>query len=200
MITALSETSSTSLKEKIFCHKTRPPFKNSLQKSHKLIRLFNYAPLASLSVRLPSLKLEVKTNWPHQKKSRLPSQLSISPPPPNLICLLPRPLPFIPGLILCALKNNLSSPSLLFNLQSIILSFVFSSEPISWVVVSPLSSARYRWPTCVLREVMLFDHSSLFPCLPTVTSGAGVDHNHKATARATGRKCLVHVSVDSAPT
>lgn len=81
-----------------------------------------------------------------------------------LISLLPCPLPVVPGLILCLKEQSLLSPR---PVQSIILLFVFSSKPISWVVVLPLSSALYRWPTCVLREVMLFDHSSLatFPLL-----------------------------------
>lgn len=125
MITALSETSLTSLKEKIFYHKTRAPFKNSLQKSYKLIRLFNYALLASLSVYLSSLKIEVKTNWPHQEKSCLSTELSIS------LCFLSTHTPswhdissafylvpsFLYLALFCASKNNLSSSQLPLNLS-----------------------------------------------------------------------------------
>lgn len=55
-----------------------------------------------------------------------------------LICLLPCSFPFVSGLILCAEEQSLFFPPYA---QSIILSFVFSSKPISWVVVLLLSSA-----------------------------------------------------------
>lgn len=161
VITALSETSLTSLKEKIFYHKTRAPFKNSLQKSHKLIRLFNYTLLPPLSANLSSLA-------PSEAVLTLIrdfhcaffffSSFYIPVTIPHL--LFTSSLPFSTCRYFVLWRTIFPLPPFGSIYHSLLCIFLQTNKFACRlaVTVSPL----YGWPTCVLREVMLFDHNSAF--------------------------------------
>lgn len=150
MITALSETSLTSLKEKtfffFFYHKTRAPFKNSLQKSHKLIRLFNYAlfspSIAHLCQNRGKNKLAPSEEvLPHQslQSHSFFSSLHTSPSLHNISSAFSAcPFPFVPGIIL-----RLEEQSLLFasSARSFFLCIFLQTNKLGCclaVIISPL--------------------------------------------------------------
>ena len=120
-----------------------------------------------------------------------------------LICLFPCPFPFVPGVILCLQEQSLLFSPLPLN-HSLLCIFLQTNKLgcCLAVIISPL----YRWPTCVLWEVMLFDHSSLatFPLacqqllLEPEPAAIGCtiteQQAHKQSDSLTERECPVYLS------
>lgn len=149
-----------------------------------------------MNLKLISFQIKVK-----KKEKRSPYLNLFHTSPLCTISHLPFPVSFVPGLILCGKEQSLFFLPPCSIYHSLLCIFLRTNKPCCCLAV--IAGPLYRCPTCVLREVMLFEHSSLAtsPCLPTVPSGAAAGlywmHNHtehKQSDSLTERKCPVYLS------